>query len=102
MSIINLSSQEYEKEVKQSKKTVILDFWAGWCGPCKMMSPIIDEIADENKEVKVCKVNVDEEQELAKQFNIMSIPTIVIMKDGKIVNQVVGVVDKNEILKMTK
>ncbi len=102
MAVINLSNKEYEKEVEKSDKVVILDFWASWCGPCRMMSPIIDEIANENKELKVCKVNVDEEQELAKQFNIMSIPTIVVMKDGKVINQVVGVVDKSEVLKMTK
>lgn len=102
MAVINLSNKEYEKEVEKSDKVVILDFWASWCGPCRMMTPIIDEIANENKELKVCKVNVDEEQELAKQFNIMSIPTIVVMKDGKVINQVVGVVDKSEVLKMTK
>ena len=102
MAVINLSNKEYEKEVEKSDKVVILDFWASWCGPCRMMSPIIDEIANENKELKVCKVNVDEEQELAKQFNIMSIPTIVVMKDGNVINQVVGVVDKSEVLKMTK
>ena len=101
-AVINLSNKEYEKEVEKSDKVVILDFWASWCGPCRMMSPIIDEIANENKELKVCKVNVDEEQELAKQFNIMSIPTIVVMKDGNVINQVVGVVDKSEVLKMTK
>ena len=102
MAVINLSNKEYEKEVEKSDKVVILDFWASWCGPCRMMSPIIDEIANENKELKVCKVNVDEEQEIAKQFNIMSIPTIVVLKDGKFINKVVGVVDKSEVLKMTK
>ena len=102
MAVINLSNKEYEKDLEKSYKVVILDFWASWCGPCRMMSPIIDEIANENKELKVCKVNVDEEQELAKKFNIMSIPTIVVMKDGKVINQVVGVVDKSEVLKMTK
>lgn len=102
MSVINLSKDNYEKEVMQSEKPVIIDFWASWCGPCKMMSPIIDEIAEENDELKVCKVNIDEEQELAKQFNIMSIPTIVVIQNGKVVEQSVGVTDKERVLKMIK
>ena len=98
MSVINLSKDNYEKEVMQSEKPVIIDFWASWCGPCKMMSPIIDEIAEEMHEnIKVGKVNVDENQELAMEYGIMSIPTIVIIKNGKAEKTLVGLRDKEEI-----
>ncbi len=102
MSVIKLTSKNYEEEVMQSKKPVLIDFWAAWCGPCKMMSPVIDQIAQENEDIKVCKVNIDEEKELAEQFQIMSIPTIVAIKSAKIVNTSVGVAPKEEIINMLK
>lgn len=102
MSVIKITSQNYNEEVMESKSPVIIDFWASWCGPCKMMSPIIDEIAENNPHIKVGKVNVDEEQQLALQFNIMSIPTIVVIQNGKVVGTSIGVTPKEEILKMIK
>lgn len=102
MAVIKITSQNYNKEVMESKSPVVIDFWASWCGPCKMMSPIIDEMAESNPNIKVCKVNVDEEQQLASQFNIMSIPTIVVIQNGKVVGTSIGVTPKEEILKMIK
>ena len=86
----------------QSNKTVLIDFWAQWCGPCRMLSPVVDEIANEQTQIKVCKINVDNEPELATQFGVMSIPTLVVIKDGKVVNQSVGVQPKENILTMVK
>ena len=103
MSVITITSENFENEVIKSEKPVILDFYADWCGPCKMMSPIIDAIADEMKaEVKVGKVNSDDEMELAEKFGIMSIPTIIIFKDGKISSTFVGVTAKSEIINAVK
>ena len=96
--IVHVTKENFEKEVLQSEKTVLLDFWASWCGPCRMVSPILDEIAQEREDVKVCKVNVDEQMELASQFGIVSIPTLVVMEKGKIVNQSVGAKSKDGIL----
>ena len=97
MSVLKLSNENFNEEVLNSQKTTIVDFYADWCGPCKMMSPIIDEIAkDEN--LKVGKVNVDESQGLAQKYDIMSIPTILIFKNGNLVNRFVGLRDKQEIL----
>ena len=90
MSIINISTSNFQDEVLRSDRTVLLDFWAPWCGPCRMVGPILEEIAQERADVKVGKVNVDEQPELASQFSVMSIPTLVVMKDGKVVNQTVG------------
>lgn len=100
MAALEITKENFEAEVLGSDKTVLLDFWASWCGPCRMVSPIVDEIADEHPEIKVGKVNVDEQQELASQFNIMSIPSLFVMKGGEIVNSSVGAKTKNQILEM--
>ena len=100
MSAININKNNFENEVLNSDKTVLLDFWASWCAPCRMVVPIVEEIADERRDIKVGKINVDEEPELANKFNIMSIPTLVVMKNGKIVQQVSGARPKNAILEM--
>ena len=99
MSVLKITSDNYEEEVMKSEKTVLIDFYADWCGPCKMMSPIIDQIAEEKADsLKVGKVNVDENQDLAMQYGIMSIPTIVLIKNGQVKKTFVGLRDKNEIL----
>ena len=101
MSVLKITSENFESEVMQSDKPVLLDFWASWCMPCKMLSPTIDEIAGEvEQRVEVGKVNVDEEPKLAQKFNVMSIPTLVIIKDGKVQSTSVGVRSKQEILGM--
>lgn len=100
MAVLTITKNNFEAEVLRSDKPVLIDFWASWCGPCRMMSPIVDEIAAERGDIKVGKVNVDEESELAGAFNVMSIPTLVIIKDGKVVNGAVGVRPKAEILRM--
>ncbi len=100
MSVITITSANFETEVLKSEKPVLMDFWASWCGPCRMLSPVVDQIAEEHPEIKVCKVNVDDESDLAGQFGVMSIPTLVVMKDGKIANQSIGVIPKEQILSM--
>lgn len=100
MSVINITKNNFQEEVINSQKPVLLDFWAEWCGPCRMVSPVVDEIAEERSDIKVGKINVDEQQELAAKFGIMSIPTLVVMKDGKIINQSVGAGPKSRILAM--
>ena len=100
MSAININQENFQEEVVNSDKPVLLDFWAPWCGPCRMVVPIIEEIANERSDIKVCKVNVDEQPELASRFKVMSIPTLVVMKDGKIVNQAMGARPKSAILAM--
>ena len=100
MAVIELNEANFENEVEKNNGLVLVDFWAPWCGPCKMLSPIVDEIAEECNDIKVCKINVDEEQALAAKFGIMSIPTLVIFKNGNIVNKTIGVQPKSEILKM--
>ena len=98
MSAINVNKNNFHEEVIQSDKPVLMDFWAPWCGPCRVVVPIIEEIANERPDIKVVKINVDEEQELAGQFGVMSIPTLVVMKDGKITNKAMGAKPKNQIL----
>ena len=100
MSAININKNNFQSEVMNSDKPVLLDFWAPWCGPCRMVVPIVEEIARERKDIKVGKVNVDEQPELASRFGVMSIPTLVVMKDGKIVNQAMGARPKSAILGM--
>lgn len=100
MSAINISKNNFQKEVINSDKKVLLDFWAPWCGPCRMVAPIVEEIADERPDIKVGKINVDEEVELASQFGIMSIPTLVVIEKGKIVNRAMGARPKDAILGM--
>ncbi len=100
MSVITITKENFKQEVMQSDKPVLLDFWAGWCGPCRMLSPVVDAFAEENAGVKVGKVNVDEQRELASQFQVMSIPTLVVMKNGKVTARQVGVVPKEKIQAM--
>ena len=100
MSVIHVNKNNYGQEVLNSDKPVLLDFWASWCGPCRMVSPILDEIAAERSDIKVCKINVDEQPELAARFGVISIPTLVVMKNGKVINQAVGARPKAQILAM--
>ena len=100
MSVININKNNFQEVVMHSDKPVLLDFWASWCGPCRMVSPIVDEIAAERSDIKVGKINVDEQPELAAQFGVISIPTLVVMKNGQIVNQTVGARPKAQILAM--
>lgn len=100
MSAINVNKNNFNQEVLNSDKPVLMDFWAPWCGPCRMVGPLVEEIAQERSDVKVVKINVDEEQELAMKFGVMSIPTLVVMKNGKVVNQTIGAKPKAQILAM--
>ena len=100
MAALNITKQNFEQEVLHSDKKVLIDFWEAWCGPCRRVSPVIEEIADERPDIKVCKVNVDEQPELAAQFQIMSIPALVVMEHGQIVNQSVGARPKAQILSL--
>ena len=100
MTVISVNRDNYEQEVLRSDRKVLLDFWASWCGPCKMVAPMLEEIAEERPDIKVCKINVDEEQELAQQFGVMSIPTLVVMENGKILTQSAGARPKAQILSM--
>ncbi len=99
MSVLKVSNENYKEEVLDSEKTVLVDFYADWCGPCKMMAPVVEEISEELQDkVKVCKVNVDENQDLAMQYGIMSIPTLVFIKNGKLEKTLVGLRDKQELI----
>ena len=100
MSAMNINKENFEQAVMHSDKPVLLDFWAPWCGPCRMVVPIVEEIARERADIRVGKINVDEQPELASRFGIMSIPTLMVIKDGQIVNQALGARSKSAILAM--
>ena len=100
MSVLHVTKESFQKEVLQSEKPVLLDFFAPWCGPCRMLSPVLDEIAQERPDVKVVKVNVDEEQELAAQYRVVSIPSLFIINNGEVVSQTLGAKPKHQLLEM--
>ena len=100
MSVVNVNINNFENEIKNSKKPVLLDFYANWCGPCRMVAPIVEEIAEENPDILVGKVNVDDNPELAREFGVISIPTLIVMKDGKIINRASGARSKEKILEL--
>lgn len=102
MAVTKITKQNFEQEVLASDKPVLIDLWASWCGPCRMLSPVIDELSDELNDVKVCKINVDEEPELAQAFNVMSIPMLAVVKDKKVVKTSVGLQPKANIINMIK
>ena len=102
MEILKVNSQNFEEEVLKSEKPVLVDFYADWCGPCKMLSPIVDQVAEENEDIKVVKVNVDDAQDLAMKYQVMSIPTLIVIKEGKEINRSVGLIDKNQVVNMIK
>ncbi len=98
MSVINISQADFSSEVLNADRPVLLDFWAPWCGPCRMVGPILEDIAAERPDIKVCKVNVDEQPELAVQYGVTSIPTLMVVRDGQVVNQSMGARPKSQIL----
>ncbi|MBM6689753.1 thioredoxin [Fusobacterium mortiferum] len=103
MAILHITKENFEKEVLQSKEPVVVDFWAAWCGPCKALAPILEEVdAELAGTVKVAKINIDEEEELAAQFRVMSIPTLLLFKDGEVVNKTVGLAPKEEVIAFAK
>ena len=102
MAVMVITKDNFEQEVLKSDKPVLLDFWAAWCGPCKMLSPVVDQIAEENPDIKVGKVDVDDQVELAMKYQIMSIPTLLVFKNGELANQSVGVIPKQVILNLVK
>ena len=97
MSVINLTTENFEEEVLNAKEPVLVDFWATWCGPCQTMGPLVEEIAEERADIKVCKLDVDQEPELARQYRVMSIPTFLVFKDGEVVKRDMGVMSKEEV-----
>lgn len=102
MNVTILTEKKFEQEVLKSEKPVLIDFWASWCGPCRMLSPLVDELAEEHSEFKFCKVNVDEEENLAKNFGIMSIPTLIVFKNGEQKAKSIGSIPKEAILELIK
>ena len=102
MAVIEITKENFENEVVKSDRPVLLDFWAPWCGPCRMLSPIVDEVAEEHPEIKVGKVNVDEQEDLAAKFDVMSIPSLFVLKNGEVVNQSVGAIPKAQVVALIK
>ena len=102
MAVIEITKENFENEVVKSDRVVLLDFWAPWCGPCRMLSPIVDEVAEEHPEIKVGKINVDEQEELAAKFDVMSIPSLFVLKNGEVVNQSVGAIPKAQVVALIK
>jgi len=102
MEVLKVTSSNFEEEVLKSDKTVLVDFYADWCGPCKMLSPVVEAVANENEDIKVVKVNVDDEQDLAIKYQVMSIPTLVVIKNGEVANKSVGLISKSQILDLVK
>lgn len=100
MSVLHINRESFEKIIAQNGKTVLVDFWATWCGPCRMIAPVLEEVAKERPDVTVCKVDVDEERELALEYGVSSIPTLLVFRDGKVVNQSIGAIPKERILAM--
>ena len=100
MEVLKITADDFKKEVLEESKTVLIDFYADWCGPCKMLAPVLEEIAKENTNTKFVKINVDDAQELAMEYNIMSIPTLVVIKNGKEVNRMVGLASKSELMEI--
>ena len=102
MEVIKVTSVNFEEEVLNSDKTVLIDFYADWCGPCKMIGPVVEELANENADIKVVKVNVDDNSQIAAKYQVMSIPTLIVIENGQVVNQSVGLISKSEILDLIK
>ena len=97
MAVVHVTTDNFEQEVMQSDKPVLIDFWASWCGPCMMLGPVVEELAGEVDDVKICKVNVDEQMALAREYKVMSIPTFLVFKDGKVAERTLGVQEKSEL-----
>ncbi len=102
MAALHITKQIFESEVLQSDKPVLLDFWAPWCGPCQMLLPVVEELAGEVTDAKICKINVDEQPELAGEYGVMTIPTLIVIKNGKVAQKSIGVIPKDAILKLIR
>ena len=100
MAVVTITSDNFEEEVLKSEKEVLVDFWASWCGPCRMLSPLVDEVAEERTDIKVGKINVDDQPALAQKFGVMSIPTLLVFRNGEVVNESVGAIPKQMILQL--